>query len=330
MHIRSVLAIVLAALSSPHALAQEMECNCARIVGQCAAGGRILSQTEEYVPHIHHKPRIVFKLQINAYPAECANVQVAVQGSLGFFGEGADGDMDGYSLYRRLLKGDSVIVTDYAVVNPDQTSQRMKETGLFQRCTLCEVVKKKKEETVKKAEPPDFDHEINQAVSNATTSMSQTWENSLAGRAANLSAQISQGLRNAKARNAPGYIREFLMNALFLAQAASSRDDAASFACAQEFLDGSPSTACQTMSQKYRGGSAGGADASGCDDAVVSRTSDILSSCGAGGSVCDIARAEAACMDRAIAAAGSCQAVISHAQYVKRSALNTAASVCVR
>jgi hypothetical protein len=202
-------------------------------------------------------------------------------------------------------------------------------------------IEKQKEEMIARAEAErqkskapepeeDLDQSISKAVSSAAGNMSNSWENSLQGRASALSQQIAQGLENAKARNAPSLAREFLENALLLAQAASSRNDKASLACAQEFLDGRPGAGCQAMSQRYRGGSAGGGSGSECDSADVSRAADVMNSCSVNSNagLCNTYRGYAACMRRAAAAAGSCSVISNEFRESERQALASAAQVC--
>jgi hypothetical protein len=285
--------VVMLQCGASPALAED-DCDCSKIVANCAASGRIISQKLNDDP-LEREPRIEWTVEITATPARCAKVQVAVVGSI--LGANADSHVGNYSVYARVLKGRSVQVHDYSPVNLNQKEWRVKETGSLQRCEVCALRQQSEQQSSQSTGTADLDSDVAAAVKTDTDDFQNSWDSAMQDRVRTLSKQLANAIQQARAR-AGGSGVGYLENALLLATLASNNRDKTALACAENFAHGSVSSSCMQLVEQNRSPQQS-ADASNGQE--CQQVAAAYARCGnmtGDGSVCGVAKAVAACASR--------------------------------
>jgi hypothetical protein len=127
--------------------AQDAECDCSKIIGQCSASGRLVSQ--KFVsadPLTGDARRLEWILELIPDPAgpRCSLIRGAV---FGIGGANADPRLSGNAtnIYERLVKNGPVQIVDYQ--NTTASDVRVRWEGNYSSCRVCAPVAAKTEDS---------------------------------------------------------------------------------------------------------------------------------------------------------------------------------------
>lgn len=341
---RIVLCRILAVFSVAACMATAVahasnECDCSQIVGQCDAFAVLVDQ--RVVEELFEPRELHWQVRGVTRAPQCARIQIGVRGV-----EGAKADLTmagNLSLYRRIVSGGSVLISDYQRVSDPEV--RVTEANDFARCEVC---------ASRQAEFADQGEMRDESIEEPSAQLRENSERRQPADVHEKNARHSS--IPDKLQELDGILEEVVDEALVEANEharESDRNAAKQLAGGPRFDEYRRSThataRAQSASQwtalfqtfgaglaipQHSRASSNIEDASlaGCSAQAEMRLQESLAGCDARtrsmAGLCETARARAACLREATTVIASCPPAMEMARTIERQLEETAATVC--